>query len=235
MLAPATEPAASAAKAKETQTWNENLADKKSEQFQAMHLPADRKNGIAVYEACSVCHLTEGWGMKDGTFPQIAGQHRSVLLKQLADIRALNRDNPTMYPFAKSESIGGTQSMADVTDYIAKLPMNPANGIGPGTNLKHGKKLYKANCVRCHGENGEGDSEKYYPRIHGQHYKYMLRQFAWIRDRKRRNANPDMVRQIAGFNDNDIIAVIDYVSRLKPPGEMLADSPKWQNPDYDYK
>jgi len=43
--------------------------------------------------------------------------------------------------------------------------MNPENGVGPGTDLANGEKLFKDNCVRCHGANGEGDEEKYYPRI----------------------------------------------------------------------
>ncbi len=86
--------------------------------------------------------------------------------------------------------------------------------------------------MRCHGEHGEGSNEKYYPRIHAQHFKYLLRQFEWIRDGKRRNANPEMVQQIKGFSDKDMVAVMDYVSRLKPPKEMLGD-PDWENPDYD--
>lgn len=202
------------------------------EQSVAMTLTPDRENGIEVYEVCSACHLLEGWGMKNGTFPQISGQHKNVLIKQLADIRALNRDNPTMYPFALPESIGDEQAIADVTDYIAKLPMNPDNGKGPGDNLAHGEKLYKENCVQCHGETGEGSEEKFYPKIQGQHYQYMLRQFEWIRDGKRRNANPDMVKQIASFTDADMAAVIDYTSRLPVPPEDLGPI-GWINPDYD--
>jgi len=198
-----------------------------------MTLTPNRENGIEVYEVCSACHKLEGWGETSGTFPMLAGQHRNVLIKQLADIRALNRDNPTMYPFALPESIGDEQAIADVTAYIAELPMNPEPGVGPGTGLAAGEKLYKDNCVQCHGENGEGNADKFYPRIHGQHYKYMLRQFEWIRDKKRRNANPDMVKQIQGFSDEDMINVIDYVSRQKPPKELLAPSAQWQNPDYD--
>ncbi|MCW8916956.1 MAG: c-type cytochrome, partial [Magnetovibrio sp.] len=118
------------------------------EQDEALHLTPNRENGIEVYEVCAACHLYEGWGQPDGTFPQLAGQHKNVLIKQLADIRALNRDNPTMYPFALPESIGGAQSIADVADYIATLPMNPEPGVGPGTDLEHGAKLYKDNCVR---------------------------------------------------------------------------------------
>ncbi|WJW75956.1 c-type cytochrome [Thiohalobacter sp. IOR34] len=199
----------------------------------AMALKPDLENGLDVFEVCSACHMPEGWGTEDGTFPQLAGQHRNVLIKQLADIRAGNRDNPTMYPFALPESIGDAQALADVTAYIQTLKMNPDNGVGPGTDLARGEKLYKENCVKCHGEKGEGSNKKFYPRIQGQHYKYMLRQFEWIRDGKRRNANPDMVKQIASFTDDDMRAVIDYVSRIKPPKEDLAPSKDWKNPDFD--
>jgi cytochrome c553 len=203
------------------------------EKDEAMLLEPDLENGMEVYEVCAACHLTEGWGTEEGTFPQLAGQHRDVLIKQLADIRARNRDNPTMYPFALPESIGDAQALADVTAYITTLPMNPENGVGPGDNLEHGKKLFEDNCVKCHGDHGQGDEEKFYPRLEGQHYKYMLRQFEWIRDGKRRNANPDMVKQIEGFSDKDMAAVIDYTARLKPPKEDLAPSKDWLNPDFD--
>ena len=160
-----------------------------------------------------------------------------MLIKQLADIREGNRDNQTMYPFALPKSIGGAQALADVVDYIQKLPMNPENGQGEwdesAPEFAQGKKLYDDNCVKCHGDNGEGIAEKFYPRIQGQHYSYMMRQFEWIRDGKRRNANPDMVKQIAGFSDDDMKAVINYVSRIKVPKDKLAPSVDWKNPDFD--
>lgn len=224
--------------------WNQAGGEKS----EAMVLEPDKERGIAVYEVCSACHLLEGWGLDDGTFPQLAGQHRNVLIKQLADIRAQNRDNPTMYPFALDEQImavagyhegeiNPAQLIADVTDYISKLPMNPEPGVGPwepGTpEYEKGKQLYADNCTQCHGDNGEGSNEKFYPRIQGQHYNYMLRQFEWICDGKRRNANPDMVKQIAEFSDDDMKMVINFSSRQQPPKEDVAPSKDWLNPDYD--
>lgn len=209
--------------------WNEGGG----EQDEALHLEPDLENGLYVYEVCSACHQLNGWGLEDGTFPQISGQHPQVIVKQLADIRALNRDNPTMYPFALPQEIGGAQSIADVAAYIAALPMNPNPGVGAGDDLEHGEVLYKENCVRCHGETGEGSAEKFYPRIHGQHYAYLMRQYEWIKDGKRRNANPDMVEQIQGFTERDTAAVLDYVSRLQPPADMVGD-PDWVNPDFDW-
>jgi cytochrome c553 len=218
---------------KDSKVW---MADNE-EREEAMRLEADHENGIEVYEVCAGCHLTEGWGKPDGTFPQLAGQSREVLIKQLADIRAKNRDNPTMYPFALPESIGGAQSIADVTEYISKLPMNPEPGLGEweeGTaEYAQGQELYANNCVECHGENGEGKAGEFYPLIQGQHYNYMLRQFEWIRDGKRRNANPDMIKQIQEFSDQDMAMVINFVSRIKPPADRTAPSADWLNPDYD--
>jgi cytochrome c553 len=207
-------------------------ADAKKEYDEALSLAPDVENGKRVYLTCAVCHRPEGWGTADGTYPQIAGQLATVLIKQLADIRNRNRDAPIMYPFAVPRILGGAQEIADVAAYISQLPMTPRNGVGHGRDLALGEKLYKENCVECHGKHGEGDSRDHIPAVWGQHYHYLVRQFEWIRMGKRRNADPEMQKQIRHFSGRDVRAVMDYVSRLRPPKDKTAESAGWQNPDF---
>ena len=197
----------------------------------AIHLTPDRDNGQKVFMICTVCHRPEGWASPDGMYPQIAGQQATVLIKQLADIRARNRDNPTMLPFTSPRLLGGAQEIADVAAYIAQLPMNPNNIVGPGFDLELGEQIYKDECAECHGGRGEGDRQDHIPLIQGQNYNYLIRQFEWIRSGKRRNADQKMVKQIQRFTPREEFAVLDYVSRIRPPEEKLAE-PGWQNPHF---
>jgi cytochrome c553 len=202
-----------------------------AELLRALLLTPDIANGLSIYRECAACHKPEGWGLSNGSVPQIAAQHRNVVIKQLADIRAGNRDNVLMAPYSSVESIGGAQAVADVAAYIDTLELSVTTGKGAGDDLELGERLYRENCVRCHGETGEGSNEGFAPRIQTQHYKYLVRQFEWIRDGKRRNSNPEMVAQIQGFGDRETHAVLDFVSRLEPPAAIKAP-PGWKNPDF---
>lgn len=198
---------------------------------EVMALTPNLANGAKSYLTCAVCHRPEGWGSPDGEYPQIAGQLRTVIIKQLADIRARNRDNPLMYPFSVPRVLGGPQQLADVAAYVAQLPMTSENGKGPGTDLDLGKRLYVENCVNCHGEQGEGRAAEHKPAVAGQHYLYLVRQFDAIRTGRRKNADPKMIHQIKGFSPREEAAVLDYTSRLAPAPEKLAKV-GWQNPDF---
>jgi cytochrome c553 len=203
----------------------------KREYDQVMQLQPNIENGRRLYLTCTVCHRPEGWGMIDGVYPQIAGQLRTVIIKQLADTRARNRDNPIMYPFSVPDILGGPQAVADIAAYVAKLPMTPHNGVGPGTDLELGARLYEDNCKKCHGAHGEGDIKEHIPAVAGQHYLYQMREFDWIRIGKRKNSDPKMVKQIESFSPREQSAVLDYASRLRPPKDKLAKE-GWTNPDF---
>ncbi len=198
--------------------WNAQEGEK----VEALHKKGDVKNGKEAYEVCGACHLPSGAGRPDGTFPQLAGQHTTVLIKQMADIRAGLRDNPTMYPFAAT--LTDPQELADVAVYIESLciPIEHGKYEGPDAAIQvaKGKELYEKQCLECHGKNGEGDKPKFYPVIAGQHYKYLLRQMTEIRDGHRRNANPDMVKVIKPYTNDQLVAISAYQASLTMPGSM---------------
>ncbi|PWB55879.1 MAG: cytochrome C [Nitrosomonadales bacterium] len=202
--------------------WNAQEGEK----VEALKLKGDAKNGKETYEVCGACHLPSGAGRPDGTFPQLAGQHATVLIKQIADIREGLRDNPTMYPFAK-EAMVNPQELADTAAYIQTLCIPTDHGKYEGadaaTQIAKGKELYEKQCKECHGMNGEGNKEKFYPVIAGQHYKYLLRQMTEIRDGKRRNANPDMVKIIKPYTNEQLVAISAYQSSMSMPGAMCKD------------
>jgi cytochrome c553 len=196
-------------------------AKMEGEMKEALAAKGEAKKGEEGYEICGACHLPSGAGRPDGTFPQLAGQHTTVLIKQMADI-------PTMYPFAKE--LTDPQELAHVAAYIQKLciPVDHGKYEGPDASLQiaKGKDLYQKQCLECHGKNGEGDKDKFYPVIAGQHYKYLLRQMTEIRDGHRRNANPDMVKVIKPYTNDQLVAISAYQSSLSMPGAMCKTAAK---------
>jgi len=197
----------------------------------ALKLTADVDKGRELYKLCVACHGPEGWGNSNGLYPQIAGQLAGVSIKQLADIRAGNRDNPIMRAFTSNRILNGAQDIADVAEYIARLPMTAKNGQGNNYYLAQGKEIFQQDCADCHGENGEGDGKKHVPVIQGQHYQYLRRQYRWIRDGRRRNADEKMVEQIQRYSLREEMAVLAYTASLKPATEKLAPA-GWKNPDF---
>jgi cytochrome c553 len=203
--------------------WNAQEGEK----IEALKLKGDAKAGKEGYEVCGACHLPSGAGRSDGTFPQLAGQHATVLIKQMADIRGGLRDNPTMYPFAKE--LTDAQELANVSAYIQSLCIPADHGKYDGKDaadqIAKGKDLYEKQCLECHGKNGQGDGAKFYPVIAGQHYAYLLRQMTEIRDGKRRNANPDMVKVIKPYSNDQLVAISAYQSSLVMSGSMCKAAP----------
>jgi cytochrome c553 len=187
-----------------------------AETVAALKLKGNAAHGKTAYGVCGDCHLPSGAGLADGSTPRLAGQHATVIIKQLSDIRSGNRINAPMYPFASE--LANRQALADVAAYIRTLCIPRDNGKGPGVSLARGEELYDNDCAQCHGDRGEGNAKKFYPVLAGQQYAYMVRQGKDIRDGRRHNANPTMARVIAGYSDADIEASADYISRLQMPG-----------------
>jgi cytochrome c553 len=195
----------------ETQGYVWNKAD--PETTKALTRKADLAKGREAYKVCRGCHKKDGSGQPNGDYPQLAGQHAAVLIKQMADVRAGRRDSHKMSPFI-SKDLVSTDDLADIAGYLANLPPPANTGKGDGKKLDQGKALYDKDCASCHGKNGEGNGQQFHPKVSNQHYRYLLRQTLESRDEGRRNSNPDMVKILKGYSDKDVEAVSDYMSRL---------------------
>jgi len=195
----------------------------------------DIDNGRRTFDICARCHLPEAWGNNDGTYPQLAGQHVNVLMKQLLDIRSGRRANPSMQPFVQERTIGGYQNLSDVVAYISTLPMNPDHAKGPWppetTQYQEGRELYNQYCTGCHGDSGEGKNELSYPRLQGQHYAYMARQARLVRNNLR-EVKPSMATLLRALPTIKFNKILNYVSYLPVPATDLAPDAQWRNPDF---
>jgi cytochrome c553 len=178
--------------------WNEI----KGEQLIALQTKGDPVRGEAAFEPCQGCHRKDASGRTSGAYPRLSGQHATVIIKQVTDI-----GDHALSPY----------DIADIAVYLQGLPISAENGKGPGTGVATGMKTYENECTDCHGSKGEGDAAKFYPMVAAQHYRYLLRELKFIRDGDRRNANPDMVKRIKAFTDDDLEAMADYMAQLPPP------------------
>jgi cytochrome c553 len=192
--------------------WNEIKGELKA----ALETRGDPARGEAAFEPCQGCHRKDASGRTSGSYPRLSGQHVTVLIKQIADIRGGHRSNPKMEPFI-DDHVLSPYDISDIASYLQGLPISTENGKGPGTGVAAGKQLYDKDCATCHGVVGEGSAEKFYPMVAAQHYRYLLREVHFIKDGDRRNSHPDMVKVIKPYTSGELEAVADYMSHLPPP------------------
>jgi cytochrome c553 len=184
----------------------------------AAQLEPDPERGAKLFETCAACHGQDGTGTGDGEVPAIAGQHGSVLLKQLTDFRHQQRRDERMQYFTDRHHLPGPQELTDVAAYVAGLPRFPrtGSGIGDGTSLGEGASVYFRECERCHGPLGKGDLLTRRPRLAGQHYLYLLRQLEDTAQKRRPGMDAAHVEMLRRMSPVQLRGVADYLSRVSP-------------------
>lgn len=185
---------------------------------EAVQLEPDLRHGAQLFAACAACHQADGSGSEDGTIPVIAGQHVSVLVKQLVDFRHDRRWHARMREAAKQHDLGAAQDILDVASYAAGLQRPPPRegGTGDGKALHEGQIVYYRECAACHGRLGEGDLRTLRPRLAGQHYLYLLKQLYDTASLTRPGMDEDHVKRISALSDAERAGVADYLSRVTP-------------------
>jgi cytochrome c553 len=164
---------------------------------------------------CAHCHGPEGRST-DPAVPQIAGQQRDYIEIQLKAFRAQTRRDPEAhdYMWGISSAWLDEKIMTEIAAYFSSR--SPASGTsGDPAAIAIGEQLYRKGspdrsipaCSGCHGENAEGLSV--FPRLAGQHARYLTRQLQMLRIRLR--DSPLMHGVSKDLTDAEITALATYL------------------------
>jgi cytochrome c553 len=179
--------------------------------------------GSRLYVPCGTCHAPKAWGSMDGAIPNLAGQQKRYLEKQLAQFRSGARVDPAMQVVAAHTTFGDQHVIVALASYLSDLDSNPNPVNGSGEHLRVGQEIFAHICAACHGADGRGEAGNRVPRIAGQHYPYLRRQIDLAAALHRDLAPPEMTSALRGMRPQEKDALADYISRLGN-SETLLDS-----------
>ena len=172
--------------------------------------------GQILFDTCAACHGKDGAGTSDGTVPALAAQHFRVIVHELVSYRHEGRFDPRMEHFTNDHHLSDVQDIADVAAYISRLPPTRSPGPVGGKEMKPAAELYTGRCASCHGEKGEGNNVKRYPRLAGQRSEYLLDQLQEAAEGRRPDFPPAHIRLLQRVKRPDLVGIADYLSRLGP-------------------
>lgn len=171
-----------------------------------------------VNDVCGACHGTDG-NSTSPTYPNLAGQHPEYITKQLTEFKAGARKNSLMAPNAAKLS---AEDMVNLGAYFSAQQPKPRMAKDP-VLVAEGQKIYKGGnpgsgvpaCASCHGPSGAGIPVQF-PRLAGQHAKYVMTQLKNFRSGDRMNDGGKMMQVIAKkLTDHEMKAVAEYISGLR--------------------
>ena len=163
---------------------------------------------------CSTCHGPRGISTSP-EFPILAAQRTGYLAAQIDAFRKQARAEKDAHDFMWG--IAGRldeKIINGIAAYYAAQPRAPGRTDDPALVAK-GKELFDKGlldrgipaCATCHGANGEGIAD--FPRLAGQHAKYVAKQLAYIQTLTR--AAPVMHGIVKDLAPEEMQAVAAYV------------------------
>jgi cytochrome c553 len=193
--------------------------------------------GKGKASSCASCHGENG-NSAVATFPKLAQQHSSYLVKQLQAFKGSSRNDPVMSPMAMALN---DADMLDIAAYYSaqNISVNPAPTLPPDEDaasddkkakeamqalLAKGSNLYRngnltsevSACIACHGSSGEGNKPAAFPALRSQHADYLIKSLTDFKSGARNNNADNMMAMIAKkMSDEEIKAVSYYISTMK--------------------
>lgn len=180
---------------------------------------ADIQAGKSKSAVCAGCHGADGNSIS-GTWPSLAGQHASYIVKQLKDFKSEARVDPTMKGMA---AILATE--ADMQNVAAYYQSQKPKAVKFDDKLiEKGESIFRGGitevsvpaCMACHGPDGAGNAPAAWPSLKGQQPDYLVAQLKKFRDGSRANDAGSTMRNVAArMSDAEIMAVAAYIAGIK--------------------
>ncbi len=196
----------------------------------------DADAGKAKAAICGACHGAAGISPSP-TYPNLAGQKNTYLIKQLNDFKAGTRTDMMMAPMAVNLS---EQDIADLAAHYSALPQTPVeetaatdDSSAPATSaavaasdvvtstpaaaiyagdVKAGQSK-SAMCASCHGVDGNSVVPMY-PSLAGQSASYLAKQLADFKSNDR--VDPVMAGMVAALTAEDMNDLAAYFAVQAP-------------------
>jgi cytochrome c553 len=183
--------------------------------------PGARDARTLVSFACSKCHGPTGNGVSiSPLFPILAGQNPVYIDTELKLLRQHSRSDPHARAFMWGISHALTdEQIQGLAQYFSTQPAVSGRPSSNPALAARGKEIYEngvpephrvIKCAECHGETSAGTNTV--PRLQGQHPDYLKLQLHYYHDKLRENIL--MQRNVANITDDEIAAVVEYISTL---------------------
>lgn len=176
--------------------------------------------GQAASAACAACHGADGNSIAP-TFPKLAGQHPSYIVKQLHNFKTHERADPdATIMFGMAAPLDDT-AINNLASYFGSQVTAKGAAGDPALTAK-GRAIFIGGiadrnipaCAACHGPAAKGIAPLF-PRLAGQHSMYLTNQLKYFRAGQRANDPAMMMRMIAkNMTDDEIQAVATYLQSL---------------------
>ena len=146
--------------------------------------PLDERGAVKSV-TCSACHGVGG-NSRSAAMPIIAGLDAGYLKKQIEAYAAGKRLSAEMEPYAKQVLDLGVD---DVAAYFAARRREPTPVTSPADAIARGSSA-AAQCVSCHGPQGQGDAARGIPSLAGQAPGYLREQMLLFKADRRSPGDP---------------------------------------------
>lgn len=165
---------------------------------------------------CTSCHSKD----VDHTilvYPELTGMHTEYIMKQMLDFKSGKRKSLFMEPISTQVD---EKDIVAIANYYSAQPRVPG-AVRDAALAKQGEKIFASGfagkmdaCAKCHGNEGEGTAK--YPRLNGQHPKYLVQQLQDFKNGVRNNDNNNEMSKIAKqLSEQDMAALAEYIFALK--------------------